>query len=49
MLHHLRADFYVEQDRALVRDFVHACIVCQRNKIDALQPAGLLQPLEVPS
>jgi hypothetical protein len=28
---------------------VRACTTCQRNKTDQLQPAGLLQPLPVPS
>ena len=32
-----------------MRDFVHACAVCQKNKVDSLRSAGLLQPLEVPS
>ncbi|WVZ49645.1 hypothetical protein U9M48_000985 [Paspalum notatum var. saurae] len=48
-LHRLRADFYVPGDRSLVRDFVRSCTVCQRNKTEALHPAGLLQPQEVPS
>jgi hypothetical protein len=48
-LQRLRADFYITSDRAVVRDYVRACTTCQRNKTEALQPAGLLQPLEVPS
>jgi hypothetical protein len=48
-LHRLRADFHVPGARALVRDFVRACTTCQRNKTNQLQPAGLLQPLPVPS
>ena len=48
-LHRLRADFYVPGDRALVRDWVRSCEVCQRNKTETLRPAGMLQPLEVPS
>lgn len=48
-LHRLRADFVIEHDRALVRNFVRACAVCQRNKVESLQPVGLLQPLDVPS
>jgi hypothetical protein len=47
-LQRLRADFYVEHDRRLVRDYVSACSTCQRNKTETLQPAGLLQPLPVP-
>jgi hypothetical protein len=49
MLQHLRRDFVVDHDRRLVQDLVSACAVCQRNKTEALHPAGLLQPLEVPS
>jgi hypothetical protein len=48
-LHHLRADFYIPGDRTLVQDWVRSCNTCQRNKTETLQPAGLLQPLEVPS
>lgn len=44
-LHHLHATFYVEHDRQLVKDFVKACMICQKNKIASLNPAGLLQPL----
>ena len=32
-----------------VKEFVRACETCQRNRVEHLQPAGLLQPLEVPS
>lgn len=39
----------MEHDRRLVREFVRSCLVCQRNKTDHLHPAGLLQPLDVPS
>ncbi|KAK1627668.1 hypothetical protein QYE76_001983 [Lolium multiflorum] len=48
-LHRLRADFYIPGDGALVRDWVRACVTCQRNKTETLRPAGLLQPLDVPS
>jgi hypothetical protein len=48
-LHRLRADFYIPGDRSLVQDWVRSCTTCQRNKSPALQPAGLLQPLDVPS
>jgi hypothetical protein len=43
------ADFYIPGDRQLVLDFVRSCDVCQRNKTPTTQPAGLLQPLDVPS
>jgi transposase InsO family protein len=45
----LRGDFYIPGDRQLVHDFVRSCDVCQRNKTPTTRPAGLLQPLDVPS
>ena len=45
----LRTEFYVEHDRRVVGDFVRSCSMCQRNKTETLHPAGLLQPLPVPS
>jgi transposase InsO family protein len=48
-LQRLRANFFLEHDRQLVRDYVRACTTCQRNKTETLQPADLLQPLPVPS
>jgi hypothetical protein len=45
----LRTEFFVEHDRRIVGDFVRSCAVCQRNKTETLHPAGLLQPLPVPS
>jgi hypothetical protein len=48
-LHHLRSDFYIPSDRALVQAWVRTCTTCQHNKTETRRPAGLLQPLEVPS
>jgi hypothetical protein len=48
-LHRLRADFYIPGDRAMVQDWVRSCETCQRNKMETLRPAGVLQPLDVPS
>jgi len=48
-LHLLRAEFYIPSDRALVQDWVRTCKTCQKNKTETLHPAGLLQPLDVPS
>jgi transposase InsO family protein len=48
-LQRLRAEFYIPHDKRLVQDHVRTCATCQRNKTQTLQPASLLQPLEVPS
>ena len=48
-LHRLRRDFHFPNMRRLVQDFVKACVTCQQYKSDHLRPAGLLQPLLVPS
>jgi hypothetical protein len=49
MLHRLRADFHLPGVCKAVLDFVKACATYQRNKTEQLDPAGLLQPLELPS
>jgi len=48
-LHRLRRDFHVEHASTIVQDYVRACSACQRNKVEHLNPGGLLQPLPVPS
>jgi hypothetical protein len=48
-LHRLRRDFHFPNMRLVVQDFVKACATCQRYKTDHLRPAGLLQPLPIPS
>jgi hypothetical protein len=48
-LHRLRRDFHFPNMCRLVQDFVKACVICQQYKSDHLRPAGLLQPLPVPS
>jgi hypothetical protein len=48
-LERLCSYFYYPQAAKLVRDYIRGCLVCQRNKTEHLHPAGLLQPLEVPS
>ena len=48
-LQRLRRDFAVDHNRVVVRNFIRACSTCQWNKTEALHPAGLLQPLDVPS
>jgi len=48
-LHRLRRDFHFPNMRRLVQDFVRACATCQQYKSEHLHPAGLLQPLPIPS
>jgi len=48
-LHRLRLSFFNSHLNRLVREFVQGCTVCQRNKTEHLHPAGLLQPLPVPT
>lgn len=43
------ADFYWPGMKRQVQDIVRTCAICQRNKAEHLQPAGLLQPLQVPT
>lgn len=44
----IACDFYWPGMRGQIRAYVSACPVCQRNKVDHLKPAGLLQPLSAP-
>jgi hypothetical protein len=48
-LHRLCQDFYVPGAQVAAQEHIHACDICQRNKVEHLHPVGLLQPLEVPS
>jgi hypothetical protein len=48
-LHRLRRDFHFPNMRRLVQDFVRECATCQKYKSEHLHPAGLLQPLPIPS
>jgi hypothetical protein len=48
-LQRLRTSFSTPGDNKLVREFIHGCSVCQRNKTEHLHLAGLLQRLAVPS
>jgi hypothetical protein len=48
-LHRLRQTFFVPGAHGVVQDYVCSCSTCQRNKTEHLYPAGLLQPLQVPT
>jgi len=48
-LHRFRPSFYNAHMSRRVRDYVKGCATCQHNKSEHLHPAGLLQPLPVPS
>jgi hypothetical protein len=45
-LHRLLPSFYNANTTKLIKDYVKSCVVCQS---EDLNPAGLLQPLELPS
>jgi hypothetical protein len=48
-LKRLAQNFFWEAMKTDVQVFVSECDVCQRNKIEACSPAGLLQPLPIPN
>ncbi|KAF3635230.1 putative early nodulin-like protein 1-like [Capsicum annuum] len=48
-LHRIRGDFYWKGMKTDIATYVAACPVCQRNKSEHLSPAGLLQPLQLPT
>ncbi|XP_042032226.1 uncharacterized protein LOC121778901 [Salvia splendens] len=48
-LRRVTADFYWPNMKKEVKQFVEACVVCQTTKYSTQKPAGLLQPLPIPS
>jgi hypothetical protein len=48
-LHRAKRDFYWQGMRNDIKKFIRECDICQQNKYDNLYPAGLLQPLPIPS
>uniref|UniRef100_A0A2N9J7H4 Chromo domain-containing protein n=1 Tax=Fagus sylvatica TaxID=28930 RepID=A0A2N9J7H4_FAGSY len=41
--------FYWKGMKTRVKEFIRQCDICQRHKVDNLSPAGLLQPLPIPT
>ncbi|CAH9141087.1 unnamed protein product [Cuscuta epithymum] len=41
--------FFWEGMKSEIKDYIQGCEICQRNKYQALKPAGLLQPLPIPN
>ena len=48
-LRRITAEFYWKNMQKEVRKFVEACVVCQTTKYSTQKPAGLLQPLPIPT
>lgn len=48
-LHRIRQSFIWPKMRQTVKDFLKTCNVCQQYKADCMKPAGLLQPLPIPT
>ena len=48
-LYRVRANFYWKYMREDIKKLIRECEVCQKNKVEQLQPAGLLQPLPIPT
>jgi len=47
--HHIQSNFFWANLKDDVRYFIKRCSVCQQNKISSKRPAGLLQPLPIPT
>jgi hypothetical protein len=48
-VHRAKLDFYWKGMRNDIKKFVRECEICQVNKHETIHPAGLLQPLPIPS
>lgn len=44
----LKGELYWKNMKAMVKEYVEKCQVCQHNKANSLSPAGLLQPQPIP-
>ena len=48
MYQDLRKTFWWPSIKKEISEFVYACLVCQKAKIEHQKPSGMLQPLDVP-
>jgi len=48
MYQDLKMMFWWPNMKRKVNEFVYACLVCQKAKIEQQRPSGKLQPLEIP-
>jgi hypothetical protein len=48
-LHWAKLDFYWPGMCADIKHYIKHCEMCRRNKCETLLPAGLLQPLPIPT
>ncbi|KAA8546750.1 hypothetical protein F0562_003179 [Nyssa sinensis] len=48
-LHRINQSFIWPKMRQALKDFLKTCEVCQQYKADCMKPAGLLQPLPIPT
>lgn len=45
----LKAMFYWQGASSQIKAYLWECDICQRNKSELMKPAGLLQPLPIPT
>ncbi|KAL5777367.1 hypothetical protein ACOSP7_010293 [Xanthoceras sorbifolium] len=48
-LNRIKTNFSWPNIKITIKDFIKSCDICQRCKTDSLSPAGLLQPLPIPT
>ncbi|MCI69735.1 DNA/RNA polymerases superfamily protein, partial [Trifolium medium] len=49
MYQDLKENFWWPNMKTEIAEFVSHCVVCQQVKIEHQKPAGLLQPLKIPT
>ena len=48
-LNRIKTNFSWPNMKTIIKDYIKSCDTCQRCKTDSLSPAGLLQPLPIPT